>query len=475
MSKENISVHSSLIGGKARVPGDPTGEWWVRSPAQAEEEYAQCLYAYSQIDEATEAAIQGARSWSERSRAERIQILNRAHERIKKAQPTWFQIASRELGRSSNDLKLEFRQWERWFDAWSAQAESSLQTRQESRGITALVGSYVWPLFHTLPFVFLNLLAGNPIVIKPSEKSTLSVLALGELLTSDPALASLVHILIGEKETGRRLACHDQVQTVIFVGSFEVGMRVKQDTLSQPSKEVLLYLGAKNPMVVCEDAPDAKVLDALIQDAFLSSGQHCRSASIAFIHQSRYSGFCDALHERAKQFKIGAPSSEPFAGPLIDNAMVDRYLKFSGISEREGAQLLMRGKPLVLPEKGNYVTPTLAAFEAMTPEQVKKSISLQTEILSPHLSLIRYSSYDELIELIRPLQHGLAASIWGENADRTKAIARDLAFGQVSVNQSLLEWDPCESFQARKRSGNHAYYGLKLIEQLVSLKSVGSV
>jgi len=474
MNKENFSVHSSLIHGKTCIPGDPTGEWWVKSPAHSEEAYAQCLYSYSQIDEAVEVAIRGSRAWNEKSHSERIRILSQAHERVKKSQSNWFQVASRELGRSSNDLSLEFRQWERWFEEWRAQAESSLEARQEPRGVTALVGSYVWPLFYTLSFVFLNLLAGNPVVIKPSEKSTLSVLALGEWLTSDPSLAPLVQILVGEKETGRRLACHDRVQTVIFVGSFEVGMRVKQDTLSQPSKEVLLYLGAKNPFIVCEDAPDAKVSDALIQDAFLSSGQHCRSASIAFIHQSRYSAFCEAFHERAKEFKIGAPSSEPFTGPLIDNAMVDRYLKFSGISEREGAQLLMRGKPLSLSEKGYYVTPTLAAFDAITPDQVKKSISLQTEILSPHLSLIRYSSYDELIELIRPLQHGLAASIWGENADRTQAIAKELAFGQVSVNRSLLEWNPCESFQARKRSGNHAYFGLKLIEQLVSLKSVGS-
>ena len=171
-------------------------------------------------------------------------------------------------------------------------------------------------------------------------------------------------------------------------------------------------------------------------------------------------------------FKIGSPLSEAYMGALIESPMQDRYLKFAGISEREGAEIIMRGKPLSFEEKGNFVTPTLAVFESITPDQVKKSVSLQTEILSPHVSLIQFKEYEELAEICAPLQHGLCASIWGENKERLQKIATHLPFGQIQFNQSLLEWNPSVSFQPKRKSGNHAYQGMKLWGQLTALKSI---
>jgi len=270
---------------------------------------------------------------------------------------------------------------------------------------------------------------------------------------------------------GRRLVCHDQIQTVIFMGSFEVGMRIKQDTLPHSAKEVLLYLGSKTTAVLTESFDAEKTMPALVKDAFLSTGQHCRNVSVIFVHASRYAKFCDEFHDLAKKFSIGAPKDKAFAGPLIDGSMLDRYLKFSGISEREGAQVLMRGKPLQTAVKGHFVTPTLAAFDSLTADQMKKSVSLQTEILSPHISIIQYQKDEALIEIIHQMHHGLALSIWSEDGKQMKQLAAQISVGEVLLNQSLLEWNPSASFQARKKSGNHAFHGLRLIEQLSFLKS----
>ena len=245
-------------------------------------------------------------------------------------------------------------------------------------------------------------------------------------------------------------------------------MRVKQDTLSQPAKEVLLYLGAKNAAILCEDFPK-NAAKTLIQDCFLSTGQNCRSVSVIFVHESKFQEFLDEFHQLSKEFKIGPPLSHAYMGPFIDEAMLDRHLKFVGISEREGGEVLMRGKPLTLAEKGHFATPTLAVFQEVTPELMKKSISLQAEILAPHVSVIRYESYENMVQVQQQMHYGLCASIWGANQERMKQIARDLNVGEVVFNQSLLEVDLSESFQARKKSGNHAHHGFKLYEQLTVL------
>ena len=98
-------------------------------------------------------------------------------------------------------------------------------------------------------------------------------------------------------------------------------------------------------------------------------------------------------------------------GPMMDASTADRYLKFIGISEREGANILMRGKPLPLNPPGCFVTPTLALFEKRTPEEIRKSVSLQTEILAPHLSVIGFQDEEELLSLLQPLTYGRSISL----------------------------------------------------------------
>jgi acyl-CoA reductase-like NAD-dependent aldehyde dehydrogenase len=193
----------------------------------------------------------------------------------------------------------------------------------------------------------------------------------------------------------------------------------------------------------------------------LSSGQHCRSVSVIFVHQAHYRAFTDGFVERAKHYAMGSLFAQ------------DRYLKFSAVSEREGASLAMRGKPLSTSANRNSATPTIALFSEMTAERMKKSVSLQTEISSPHVSVIQYLSDDELIEIVQQMQHGLGITLWGSDLNKLKQLASQFQVGQIQFNQSMLEWDPCVSFQAQKKSGNHAYHGLKLIEQVTTLKDIG--
>jgi succinylglutamic semialdehyde dehydrogenase len=470
---ENSHVISSRLNGEKIVPTDLTGEWTLQAENKSK---VRCVYSYRQVDEIMERArvlhLQNKRMLLQ----ERIAILKRLKDQVIASREVLKAAVDFELGRLDEDFDLEWKQVSRLLETFDTATAGSGRNALasflasvnaqsladhsvgEAKGITAYVGSYVWPIFYTLQFFCLNFIAGNTTVIKPSERSTVVVDALMEVIEKVPELKSWLHLLVGEKETGRRLICHEHVNTVIFMGSFEVGMRVKQDTLSQSWKEVLLYLGAKNPAILCEDYP-VDALPTLLQDSFSTMGQHCRSASLFFVHQARLEEFQEAFHQEAKKVKVTR---------LIDPSMVERYLKFSGISEREGAKVEMRGKPL----PSGAVTPTISVFRSITPDLIKKSVTLQTEILSPHISIMSYSSYDELLEMTQKLQWGLCASLWTKQESRFQQLARLLPFGQIIWNQSTLEWNPFDSYQAYKKSGNHAYHGLKMLDQLTVLKSI---
>jgi succinylglutamic semialdehyde dehydrogenase len=336
--------------------------------------------------------------------------------------------------------------------------------------VSVILGSYVWPIFYSAQFLFANFLVGNSVILKPAEKATLTVWRLVEILRALEPFSG-TQLVVGDREVGRRLAIHEAVSTVIFQGSFEVGMRVKQDCLSQPAKEVLLYLGSKNASIVFADA-NALAVDRLIEDCFQGAGQNCRSISVIFVERSKLPEFCEKFHEKSKAFKIGNPNADAWMGPLVEGAICDRYLKFIGISEREGAELLMRGKLLPQAGRGYFVTPTLAVFKEITSDKFRKSVSLQTEVLSPHVSIIGFETEDALLALVDQMTYGRLATIWTEDSERSKRIAARLSVGEIAINQGALQMHPWDTTQARKRSGNHAYLGRGLLSQLVYQKQV---
>src|SRR5262245_27441706 len=101
-------------------------------------------------------------------------------------------------------------------------------------------------------------------------------------------------------------------------------------------------MGGKNPVIIWEDADLEMALLETFFGAFVSAGQRCSSTSRVIIHKKHADAFVERFHERAKAFKIGHPLDDPFMGPLIDAAVMDRYLKFMAIAQREGCELVMR-------------------------------------------------------------------------------------------------------------------------------------
>ncbi len=424
--------------------------WMLRDPSRPDAILARAGSSYAEIDPAVRGAGEVFSGGVERVRS--------AWARITSSKEELLDLLALEQGRTRVDVAREWSALERLVSVWINEGwfrEGTLQG-WEPRGCAVVLLSSSWPLFHSVKFMLAAWIGGNPVILKPSEQASLTVHRMVERVREGGADVDRVQCLLGDREIGRRLACHESVETVVFIGTFENGMRVRQDTLSRPAKEILLHLGNKNVTVFGRDPGDEAFTD-LVDDAFSGAGQDCKSVSLLFLPETEAGPMVERIHGLARAFPVGDPRDGAWMGPMQDPARLDRYLKFIGISEREGASVIMRGKPLPGAGKSWCAAPTLALYGGVTPEDLKRSVALQTEILSPLLSLIPYRDSAHLVALLGVLNHAHTCNLRGEGLPDPGRVP----FSRVLKNQSILGADSAVSVHYRKRNGNHALMGLE--------------
>jgi succinylglutamic semialdehyde dehydrogenase len=328
-----------------------------------------------------------------------------------------------------------------------------------------VVGSSIWPIFYGLQFTLSNLLIGNPVILKPSEKTTRLALEWGNVLRSSCERFEYLQVVVGEKETGRQLVCHSGVDIVIFQGSYEVGMRVRQDTMPHPSKEVLLFLGAKNALIL-DTKITPQLRDLVIRDAFLGAGQNCLNAPLIFVESNSFDQAISEITETVREMSKAISTENELIGPLQDSARLERYLKFTSLLEREGAVLHMKGNRDLSRAESCFVTPTVASFSGIGPEQIRKYASFQGDFPGPHLTMVPYRNLDELAHCFDSLSYGHSCGYWGEKRSEEFEFQMRRYFGRFIINKSLMDIDSWSSPLSRKRSGNHARLGSSLFDQL---------
>jgi succinylglutamic semialdehyde dehydrogenase len=327
--------------------------------------------------------------------------------------------------------------------------------RYRPHGVMAVIGPFNFPGHLANGHIVPALATGNTVVFKPSEKSPGVGQLMAECFDAAGFPPGVFNLVQGEKEVGRRLCVHSGVSGVLFTGSYEVGTRIKQDTLQQHWKILALEMGGKNASIVCEDADFESAVHDTLVSSFLTAGQRCSATSRILVHQSLFDSFVSRLHERSKAFKIGHWSDEPFMGPLIDSASVDRYMKFIGIAAREGFELVMRGKALELSRQGHYVAPTIACMKAPTMEQTRKSVFQQTELFAPCVAVTSFADLEEAIAQTNETQYGLVASVFSRSREVFEKSRAELEVGLVNWNKPTVGASSKLPFGGYKKSGNH--------------------
>ncbi len=275
------------------------------------------------------------------------------------------------------------------------------------------------------------LMAGNAIVIKPSDQSPLSACLLAELC-AEILPAGLVNIITGDGKAGEAIVRHPKIKRIAFIGSVATGMAIQRAAAEVAVKHVTLELGGKNPMIVCSDADlDAAAAAAVRGMNFGWQGQSCGSTSRLMLHDDVYDEVLEKVLAEIDKLTIGDPLDKSCRmGPMNSRMQYEKTLGYIEAGKSEGAKLVRGGgRPEGAGfEKGYWIKPTVFTEVDMSMRIAKE------EIFGPVLSVLRWSDEAEALKMANAVDYGLTASIWTKDLARAMRLSRKVEAGYVWVN-----------------------------------------
>lgn len=302
---------------------------------------------------------------------------------------------------------------------------------REPYGVCGRILAFNHPIYFALCGIGAPLMAGNAIILKPSEQSPLSAAIFGEV-ASQVLPKGIVSIVTGGREAGEAIVRHPKIKRLSFVGSAPTGMAIQRAAAAVAVKHVTLELGGKNPFIVFPDAPVAKAAKAAVSGMnFGWQGQSCGSTSRLMVHDSIHDEVLDLVAKEVDSIRVGDPFDEASQmGPINSPAQYRKVLHYIEAGKEDGARLVSGGnRPAGAAfAKGLWVEPTVFA-------DVRPGTRLaQDEIFGPVLSVMRWSDPEEMIEIANGVDLGLTAAVWTNDIGTAMRTARRLETGYVWIN-----------------------------------------
>jgi betaine-aldehyde dehydrogenase len=299
-------------------------------------------------------------------------------------------------------------------------------------GVVGRIIPFNHPLMFAAGKIGAPLIAGNAVVLKPSEHTSISALRLGELVEGifPPGVLNIVTGL--GSDVGDALVSHPEVRRIAFTGSAQIGRSIQARAASNVVKTVTLELGGKNPIVVFPDADIDRAIDGALRGMnFTWQGQSCGSTSRLLVHRSIREVFVERLASRMAALRLGPPADEASdIGSIVHRAQFEKVMNYIDLAAQEGLRLVVGGGPPEDPALGGglYVRPTLYEDVPAT------SRLFREEIFGPVLVVVPFDDYADALRIANDVAYGLSASVFTENLSTALSFARDIEAGYVWVN-----------------------------------------
>jgi acyl-CoA reductase-like NAD-dependent aldehyde dehydrogenase len=339
-------------------------------------------------------------------------------------------------------------------------------------GVVAGIIGWNFPLYLAIQKIGPALAAGNSLILKPSEFTSLSACQLAQLALEAGLPAGVLSVVHGDAVVGASLASHPDVDLLTFTGSSRTGKQLMIAAGRSNMKRLILECGGKAPNIVFDDCADvATVADSVVSSAFWNQGQVCVASSRLLVQEGIKADLLCALVERTRTVAMGDPLlPKTRFGALVNEGHKNKVLQYIEEGSKEGARLIYQGVSSPPFPDGYYVPPSI--FDAVRSDQKLA----QEEIFGPVLSVLSFRDEDDAFRLANATIYGLSAIVWTQDVGRAHRVSQGIDAGSIIVNAT---GKPCGgpaegvmSMGGHKQSGIGVEGGLEGLEAYTKKSAV---
>ncbi|TAM86149.1 aldehyde dehydrogenase [bacterium] len=368
--------------------------------------------------------------------------------------------------------------WQDWYNYFSGMADKIegstvpsdrknffVYTRHEPIGVVGAILPWNSPILLLTFKLAPGLAAGCTFVVKPSEFTPVSTLEFAKRMEEAGFPPGVFNVVTGgTAEAGRALVQHKKIDKIAFTGSAQTAVAIGRSSIENLTPATY-ELGGKSPNIIFDDANLDAAVNGVLAGIFAASGQTCMAGSRLLVHEGIHDALLERLVARTKTIRLGSPTSpDSEMGPLANRPQFEKVMYYLKVAESEGAQVVCGGK--ARPDIGElFVEPTIVVG-------VRNDMRIATEeVFGPVLSVIRFSTEEEAIEIANDTRYGLAAAVWTENIRRAHRVAHALEAGTVWINayRTVAHNAP---FGGYKMSGWGRENGIDAVREYTQTKSV---
>jgi len=442
------SEYGLFIGGEFRAGGgtpfssiNPATEKHITTIAHANE---------ADVDAAVAAARKAyEKTWSRLSGSDRGKYLFRIARLLQERSRELAVAESLDNGKpikESRDVDVPLvAAWFFYYAGWADKLDHvGLGASPAPRGVAAQIIPWNFPLLMLAWKIAPALAAGNTVVLKPAETTSLTALLFAEIVQQADLPPGVVNIITGAGDSGIPLVQHPDVDIVAFTGSTPVGRAIAKSTAGT-RKKVILELGGKAANIVFDDAPIDQAIEGIVNGIFFNQGHVCCAGSRLLVQESVHDEVVFRLKARLSTLRLGDPlDKNTDIGAINSAAQLERIRTLSDVGDAEGATRWTAA--CEIPANGFWFAPTIFT-NVSTSHRIARE-----EIFGPVLSVLSFRTPAEAIAKANNTPYGLSAGIWSDKGSRILAVADQLRAGVVWAN-TFNRFDPSSPFGGYKESG----------------------
>ena len=436
----------------------------------------------SDVQAAYKAAETAFPEWSTSTLEERSKIMLRIAELLDENLQKFAEAESKDNGKPVSLAKVvdipraasNFRFFGNAITQFSSESHESTGlnavnfTLRQPIGVVGCISPWNLPLYLFTWKIAPAIAAGNCVVAKPSEVTPMTAYLLGEICTQaglPEGVLNIVHGLGGS--TGQAITEHPKIKAISFTGGTATGAHIAR--IAAPMfKKLSLELGGKNPNIIFADCDYDDMLQTTVRSSFANQGQICLCGSRIFVEASIYEKFKTDFVEKVNALKVGHPSKEDTnIGALVSKSHLEKVKSYIDIAKSENGKVLAGGEEVTVDgfENGYYLAPTVIEVSS---DECRVN---QEEIFGPVVTIMPFTSEDEVLQMANKVKYGLSATLWTNNLKRTMRMSQSLQAGIVWVNTWMMR-DLRTPFGGVKESGVGREGGFEALRFFTEPKNV---